>query len=148
MNIGIGILTTSGIVPGRQIQPYTEVIPARVARYGLYRPHKCPKSALTTIFRRAPVELDQAIQRATEIAKNLHGRGIKAGLSSRLFAACFAVSQQHHNYVLVLLARNPPLQAMACALLRLLIESTIRDLCFYTLPAMSRSGTTAIPERS
>lgn len=74
------------------------------------------------------MELEQAFQRATEIADTLHGRRIKGDLRSKLCAACFAVSQQHHNSVLVLLARNPPLQATAFALLRPLTESTIRGL--------------------
>lgn len=74
------------------------------------------------------VPLEQAKKRAIEIAEALHGRHIKGDLRSRLCAACFAVSQQHHNSILILLSRNPPLQATAFALLRPLTESTIRGL--------------------
>jgi hypothetical protein len=72
--------------------------------------------------------LGKAILRAAEIAETLHARRIKGDLRSRLCAACFAVSQQHHNSVLILLAHTPPLQATAFALLRPLIESTMRGL--------------------
>ncbi|WP_332821104.1 DUF6988 family protein [Pseudomonas sp.] len=74
------------------------------------------------------MQLEQAKKRAIEIAEALHGRHIKGDLRSRLCAACFAVSQQHHNSILILLSRNPPLQATAFALLRPLTESTIRGL--------------------
>lgn len=74
------------------------------------------------------MKLVQAIQRATEIAETLHGRRIKGDLRSRLCAACFAVSQQHHNSLLILLAHTPPLQATAFALLRPLTESAMRGL--------------------
>ncbi|WAG77696.1 hypothetical protein LMK08_20365 [Metapseudomonas furukawaii] len=74
------------------------------------------------------MQLEQAKQRAIEIAEALHGRHIKGDLRSRLCAACFAVSQEHHNSILILLSRNPPLQATAFALLRPLTESTIRGL--------------------
>lgn len=74
------------------------------------------------------MKLKQAKQRATEIAETLRDHHIKGDLRSRVSAACFAVSQQHHNSVLILLSRNPPLQATAFALLRPLTESTIRGL--------------------
>lgn len=74
------------------------------------------------------MKLEQAKQRAFEIAEALFGRHIEEGLRSRLSAACFAVSQQHHNSILILLSQNPPLQATAFALLRPLTESTIRGL--------------------
>lgn len=45
---------------------------------------------------------------------------------SKVSAICFAVSQQHHNSILILLSRNPPLEATAFALLRPLVESVIR----------------------
>jgi hypothetical protein len=73
-------------------------------------------------------QLEQAMHRANEIAVALQGRHIKRDIRSRLCAACFAISQQHHNSILILLSRNPPLQATAFALLRVLIESTIRGL--------------------
>jgi hypothetical protein len=77
------------------------------------------------------MQLEQAKQRAIEIAEVLHGRHIKRDLRSRLCAACFAVSQQHHNSILILLSRNPPLQATAFALLRLLTESTFKGLWLF-----------------
>lgn len=72
--------------------------------------------------------LSQAIPRANEIAEALNGRRINADLRSRLCAACYAVSQQHYNSILILLAHTPPLQATAFALLRPLTESTMRGL--------------------
>lgn len=48
--------------------------------------------------------LSQAIPRANEIAEALNGRRINADLRSRLCAACYAVSQQHYNSILILLA--------------------------------------------
>ncbi len=72
--------------------------------------------------------LAQAIQRANDIAEALHGRRINGDLRSKLCAACYAISQQHCNSVLILLAHTPPLQATAFALLRPLIESTMRGL--------------------
>lgn len=74
------------------------------------------------------MKLEQAIQRATEIAEALHGRLVKQDLRSRLCAACFAISQQHHNSILILLTHKPPLEATAFALLRPLMESTMRGL--------------------
>lgn len=73
-------------------------------------------------------QLEQAKHRANEIAEALQGRHLKSDIRSRLCAACFAISQQHHNSILILLSRNPPLQATAFALLRVLAESTIRGL--------------------
>ncbi|WP_054889506.1 hypothetical protein [Pseudomonas sp. NBRC 111118] len=73
-------------------------------------------------------QLDRARSRAFEIAEALHGRHINTDLRSKLCAACFAISQQHHNSILILLSCNPPLQASAFALLRPLVESTIRGL--------------------
>lgn len=73
-------------------------------------------------------QLEQAMHRANEIAVALQGRHLKGDIRSRLCAACFAISQQHHNSILILLSRNPPLQATAFALLRVLIESMVRGL--------------------
>jgi len=72
--------------------------------------------------------LIEAIENANRIALRLQGLKIRTDQRSRIAAACFAVSQQHHNSILILLANNPPLNATAFALLRLLIEATIRGL--------------------
>ncbi len=64
---------------------------------------------------------------AVKIAVRLHGQKLKkSDLRSIVSASCFAVAQQHHNAILILLAHQPPLQATAFALLRLLVEATVR----------------------
>lgn len=74
------------------------------------------------------IQLLEAIEEANEIASKLQEKKLKNDLRSKLAAACFAVSQQHYNSILLLLSRNPPLQATAFALFRPLVESCIRGL--------------------
>ena len=74
------------------------------------------------------MHLSKAIDKANDLATRLNGRRINGDYRSRVAATCFAVSQQHHNSILILLSRNPPLQATAFALLRPLVESVIRGL--------------------
>lgn len=74
------------------------------------------------------MRLSLAIKEANWIAERLHGRRFRNDLRSRVAAACFAVSQQHHNSILILLSRRPSLQATGFALLRPLVESVIRGL--------------------
>ncbi len=77
---------------------------------------------------RRDAQLEQARHRAIEIAETLCGRRLQVDPRSKLSAACFAVAQQHHNAILILLSREPPLEATAFALLRPLVESAIRGL--------------------
>ncbi|GEM_PF-3318666 len=72
--------------------------------------------------------LSKAIDKANDLATRLNGRRMNGDYRSKVAAACFAVSQQHHNSILILLSRNPSLQATAFALLRPLVESIIRGL--------------------
>lgn len=74
------------------------------------------------------VQLSKAINEANWFAEKLHRRRFKNDLRSRVVAACFGVSQQHHNSILILLSRRPPLEATSFALLRPLVESVIRGL--------------------
>ncbi|RJX33044.1 MAG: hypothetical protein C4516_03095 [Oxalobacter sp.] len=74
------------------------------------------------------VHLLKAIDEANLFAERLHRRRFRNDLRSRTVAACLAVSQQHHNAILILLSRNPPLEATSFALLRPLVESVIRGL--------------------
>lgn len=74
------------------------------------------------------MDLNAAIGEANWIAGLLEGRRINNDLRSRIAAACFAVAQQHHNSILILLARCSPLEATSFALLRPLVESVIRGL--------------------
>lgn len=77
------------------------------------------------------MQLSAAIKEANWIAEILHGRRFNNDLRSRVSAACFAVSQQHHNSILILLSRRPSLQATSFALLRPLVESVVRGLWLF-----------------
>jgi hypothetical protein len=72
------------------------------------------------------VQLSEATAEANEIAQSLHGLQLRCDPRSRVALACFAVAQQHHSAILILLANSPPLQATAFALLRPLLEATLR----------------------
>jgi hypothetical protein len=72
------------------------------------------------------VQLSEATAEAYEIARSLHGLQLRSDPRSRVALACFAVAQQHHSAILILLANSPPLQATAFALLRPLLEATLR----------------------
>ncbi len=80
---------------------------------------------------RMDVQLSNAIDEANWFAEKLHRRRFRNDLRSRVVAACFAVSQQHHNSILILLSQNPPLEATSFALLRPLVESVIRGLWLF-----------------
>ncbi len=56
----------------------------------------------------------------------LHGMHIKGDPRSRVAFACFAIAHQHHTAILMLLDRQTPLHATAFALLRPLLEATLR----------------------
>lgn len=72
--------------------------------------------------------LVNAINDANEMALALTGREIKTDFRSKVACACFAVAFEHHDSILILLNNNPPKHATACALLRLVLESTVRGL--------------------
>lgn len=74
----------------------------------------------------ARMSIYRALDDAKQIAELLNRRKINNDLRSKLACACFAVGLQHHRAVLLLLANQTPLHASAFALLRPLVESTIR----------------------
>ena len=72
------------------------------------------------------MKLSDAIKEANNRAIALHGLKLKNDERSRVACSLFAIAQQHHNAILLLLSNVQPLQASAFSLLRLLIEATIR----------------------
>ena len=70
--------------------------------------------------------LDEAQAEANQIARLLQGINLCADFRSRVALACFAIAQQHHAAILILLTNTPPLHATAFALLRPLMEATLR----------------------
>jgi hypothetical protein len=72
------------------------------------------------------VTLDEAQAEASQISNSLQGLSLKKDLRSRTALACFAIAQQHHAAILILLANSPPLHSTAFALLRPLMEATLR----------------------
>ena len=69
-----------------------------------------------------------AIKKANHRAAILNGMKIKNDERSRVAAALFAIAQQHHNSILILLKNEAALYASAFALLRPLLEVTIRGI--------------------
>lgn len=72
------------------------------------------------------MHLADAMAEANEIANALHGLRLQSDPRNRVALACFAVAQQHHSAMLLLLANKPPIQATAFALLRPLLEAVLR----------------------
>lgn len=70
--------------------------------------------------------LDEAQAEANQIARSLQGIKLRGDFRSRVALVCFAIAQQHHAAILILLANTPPLHATAFALLRPLMEATLR----------------------
>lgn len=70
--------------------------------------------------------LVEAQAEANAIAESLHGLKLRGDPRSRVSLACFAIAQQHHSAMLILLANSPPLAATAFALLRPLMEAMLR----------------------
>ena len=70
--------------------------------------------------------LDEAKHQAEHYGRLLYGLQLKGNSRSRVTLACFAVAQQHHSAILILLDRLTPLHATAFALLRPLMEATLR----------------------
>lgn len=73
-----------------------------------------------------PITLIQAVELAETLGQRLHGLRLPNNVRSRVSFACFAVAQQHQSAILILLQREPRLEATAFALLRLLLEATLR----------------------
>lgn len=72
------------------------------------------------------ISLAQAIELAETLGQRLHGLRLRNDSRSRVAFACFAVAQQHQSAILILLQRQPRLEATAFALLRPLLEATLR----------------------
>lgn len=70
--------------------------------------------------------LDEAKFQAEKYGALLHGLTFEADARKRVALACFAIAQQHHSAILILLDRPIPLHATAFALLRPLMEATLR----------------------
>lgn len=70
--------------------------------------------------------LAAAREEARALGERLHGKALKSDLRSRVALGCFAIAQQHHSGIVVLLNHPLPLQASAFALLRPLAEATFR----------------------
>lgn len=72
--------------------------------------------------------LVESREQAVRISQHLHGLRLKSDIRSKTAAACFAIAQQHHSSILILLSNKPALEATSMALLRLLLEATYRGL--------------------
>lgn len=72
--------------------------------------------------------LSDARKEAAFISQRLHGAHLKSDIRSKTAAACFAIAQQHHSSILILLSNQPALEATAMALLRPLLEATYRGI--------------------
>ena len=70
--------------------------------------------------------LATAREEARALGERLHGKALKSDVRSRIALGCFAIAQQHHSGIIVLLSHPLPLQASAFALLRPLAEATFR----------------------
>lgn len=67
-----------------------------------------------------------AREEARALGERLHGTALKSDIRSRVALGCFAIAQQHHSGIIILLSNTPPLQSSAFALLRPLAEATFR----------------------
>lgn len=70
--------------------------------------------------------LAEAREEASSLGKRLYGTLLKSDLRSRVALSCFAIAQQHHSAIIVLLSQPQPLQSSAFSLLRPLAEATFR----------------------
>ena len=71
-------------------------------------------------------KLAVAREEARALGERLHGKALKSDMRSRVALGCFAIAQQHHSGIIVLLSHPLPLQASAFSLLRPLAEATFR----------------------
>ncbi len=74
----------------------------------------------------ATITLEDAIRITENLGQRLHGLHLPNDTRSRVAFACFACAQQHQSAILILLQRENPLEATAFALLRPLLEATLR----------------------
>lgn len=74
----------------------------------------------------ATINLDDAIRISEALGQQLHGLRLPNDSRSRVAFACFACAQQHQSAILILLQRKHRLEATAFALLRPLLEATLR----------------------
>jgi hypothetical protein len=72
------------------------------------------------------MNLEEAKSQAEKYSQTLNNLQLKGDPRSRVALACFAVAQQHFSAILILLDRPNPLNATAFALLRPLMEATLR----------------------
>ena len=72
------------------------------------------------------INLKDAIKISETLGQRLHGLHLPNDSRSRVAFACFACAQQHQAAILILLQREPRLEATAFALLRPLLEATLR----------------------
>ena len=75
--------------------------------------------------------IENAYLKANQCAQLIHGRRVKTDTRSDVAAGCFAIAQQHHNSILILLKNNPPLYATAFSILRSLLEATIKGIWLF-----------------
>ena len=75
--------------------------------------------------------IEHACLKANHNAQQLSGRKIKSNARAVIASGCFAIAQQHHNSILILLKNNPPLHATAFSILRSLLEATIKGVWIY-----------------
>lgn len=70
--------------------------------------------------------LANARQEASTLGSRLHSKLLKSDMRSRVALSCFAIAQQHHSAIIVLLSHPQPLHSSAFSLLRPLAEATFR----------------------
>jgi len=70
--------------------------------------------------------LASAREEAHGLGEMLYGKSLKSDARSLVALGCFAVAQQHHSSIIILLSHPLPLQSSAFALLRPLVEATFR----------------------
>jgi len=77
------------------------------------------------------MNLEEAIAESQELALSIYGLRFNGDRRTRTALACFAIAQQHHSAILILLRNRPPVHASAFALLRPLLEATLRGEWVY-----------------
>jgi len=70
--------------------------------------------------------LSAARNEARLLGERLYGKTLKSDIRSRVALGCFAVAQQHHSGIVVLLSHPQPLHSSAFTLLRPMAEATFR----------------------
>jgi hypothetical protein len=67
-----------------------------------------------------------AREEAHALGERLHGKVLKPDMRTRVALACFAIAQQHHSSIVLLLSHPNPMPSSAFSLLRPLAEATFR----------------------